>query len=88
MLPVFLVLLNLIGVLTGRSILKGWRIALLVIAIVAALATPVSDPMSMLLMMVPLAMLYAISGLIALTNDKAKAMRKPKLIEADASSVS
>jgi len=87
-LPVFLVLLNLIGVLTGRSILKGWRIALLVIAIVAALATPVSDPMSMLLMMIPLGLLYAISGVIALTNDKAKSMRKPKLIEADASSVS
>jgi len=44
--------------------------------------------MSMLLMMIPLGMLYAISGVIALTNDKAKSMRKPKLIEADASSVS
>ncbi len=87
-LPVFLVLLNLIGVLTGRGILKGWRVALLLIAVIAAIATPVSDPMSMLLLMIPLAFLYAISGLISLANDKAKAMRRPKLIEADASSLS
>jgi len=74
-LPVILVLLNGIGALSGKSILKGWRLAIFLISLIGALATPVSDPMSMFLLMIPLIMLYYLSAGIALANDKRKALR-------------
>jgi sec-independent protein translocase protein TatC len=73
--PVVLLLLNFIGVLSAKSIIKSWRIAVLVIALVAALATPTADPMSMLLVMVPLILLYLLSALIAWIHDRIKAKR-------------
>lgn len=80
-LPVILVLLNAVGTLTGKSILKGWRLAVFLIALIGALATPVSDPMSMFLLMVPLTMFYFIAAGIALANDKRRKLRTAK--EAD-----
>ena len=74
-LPVFLVMLNFIGIISAKSILKGWRIAIISAALIAALATPVSDPMSMLLMMVPLLALYYLSAGIAVLRDKATARK-------------
>jgi len=74
-LPVILVLLNGVGVITGKTILKGWRLALFIIAIIGALATPVSDPVSMFLLMIPLIALYFIAAGIAIANDKRKALR-------------
>ncbi len=81
-LPIILVFLNALGVISGRSILKGWRPALFIIAVIGAIATPVSDPMSMFLLMIPLIVLYFIAAAIALANDKRKAARtKTELIE-------
>jgi sec-independent protein translocase protein TatC len=74
-LPAILVLLNSIGVITGKSILKGWRIAIFTISLIGALATPVSDPMSMFLLMIPLIALYYLSAGLALLNDKRKTLR-------------
>ena len=71
-LPVILVMLNFMGLLTAKTILKGWRGAIIAAAVIAALATPVSDPMSMLLVMIPLLALYYLSALIAVLHDKAK----------------
>jgi len=39
-LPVFLVLLNFVGVLSAASILRSWRVAILLITVFTALATP------------------------------------------------
>src|SRR5690606_24745720 len=47
--PVFLVILNFVGVLTAETILKGWRVAILLISVFAALATPAADVVSMFL---------------------------------------
>lgn len=81
--PVVLLLLNFIGLLSAKSIIKSWRAAVLVIALVAALATPTADPMSMLLVMVPLILLYLASALIAWMNDRIKARRTAKLEPVD-----
>jgi sec-independent protein translocase protein TatC len=43
--------------------------------LVAALATPTADPMSMLLVMVPLILLYMVSALIAWLHDRFKLKR-------------
>ena len=81
--PVVLVLMNFAGLTTGKSILKGWRVAILVIAIIAALATPVAEPMTMFVMMIPLTMLYFTSVGIAMLNDKRRARKQAKLVGAD-----
>ena len=80
-LPVILVLLNGVGAITGRTILKGWRLALFIIAVIGALATPVSDPISMFLLMIPLTALYFVSAGIALANDKRRVARNKTALE-------
>lgn len=78
--PVLLVLLNFANLVTGKGILKAWRVAVLVIALVSALATPTADPMSMFLLMGPLAALYFMAVGIAVLNDKRRARRDSKLL--------
>lgn len=78
-LPVVLVLLNFAGILTSNSILKSWRLAVFIIAVVAALATPTADPMSMFLVMVPLLILYFAAAGVTAINDRRKRLRQAKL---------
>jgi sec-independent protein translocase protein TatC len=74
-LPVFLVLLNFVGVLTGKAILKGWRVAILVITLFCAIATPAVDVISMFLLAVPMVALYFAAVIVALVHDRAVARR-------------
>jgi sec-independent protein translocase protein TatC len=69
-LPVFLVLLNFVGVLTGRAILKGWRVAVLVITLFCAVATPAVDVVSMFLLAIPMVVLYFGAVGVALIHDR------------------
>ena len=63
-------MLNFAGLVTAQSIMKSWRLAIFVIAVIAALATPTADPMSMFLVMIPLVTLYFIAAAITYLNDK------------------
>jgi sec-independent protein translocase protein TatC len=74
-LPVVLVMLNFAGVITAENILKSWRMAVFVSAVVGAIATPVAEPMAMFLLMVPLLMLYFLAAGIAKIHDKAVAKK-------------
>jgi len=69
-LPVFLVTFNLIGFLSGRAILRPWRIWVFAIFLFIAGFTPSADPLSMIALALPLIALYFASGLFALINDK------------------
>lgn len=80
-LPAILVLLNAVGVLSGKSILKGWRPAIFIISLIGALATPVSDPISMFLLMIPLLAFYYLSAAIALANDKRRARKTKNIVD-------
>ena len=51
------------------------------IAVIAALATPTADPMSMFLVMIPLVALYFIAAAITYFNDKRRERRLAKLSE-------
>jgi sec-independent protein translocase protein TatC len=75
-LPVFLITFNLIGFLSGKAILKPWRIWVFAITLFVAGFTPSADPLSMLALALPLIALYFFSGLFALYNDKRRAKRK------------
>lgn len=74
--PVFLVLLNFAGVLRGTTILKGWRWAVLIIIVFTAMATPAADPISMLLLALPMVVLYFLAVGVALWHDRAAARRQ------------
>jgi sec-independent protein translocase protein TatC len=78
------VLLNFAGIVTAKGILKSWRLAVFIIAVVAALATPTADPMSMFLVMVPLLLLYFVAAAITAVNDKRRS-RKQEAIELELS---
>ncbi len=75
-LPVFLVLLNFVGVLSAKAIIKGWRVAILCICLFTAIATPAADVVSMFLLAIPMVVLFFIAALIAHFHDRAKARRE------------
>jgi sec-independent protein translocase protein TatC len=74
-LPVFLIALNLIGALSGRGILKPWRIWVFAITLFVAGFSPSPDPLSMIALALPLVGLYFFAGLIALVNDRRRAKK-------------
>jgi sec-independent protein translocase protein TatC len=63
--PLIAYILAKFGIVTAGQLLKGWRIALVVIAVAAAVITPTGDPINMALLMGPLLLLYALSILLA-----------------------
>ncbi|MFF6782322.1 twin-arginine translocase subunit TatC [Streptomyces sp. NPDC012510] len=72
-LPLLLVMLNFGGVLSGKKMAGWWRGMILGITLFAAIATPSTDPISMLALAGPIWVLYFIATGIALTNDKRRA---------------
>lgn len=61
--PTLVAVLSQIGLLTRATLLAGWKWAVLLIAVLAAVITP-ADPFSMLIAAVPLFLLYGISILV------------------------
>lgn len=59
--PVVLVSLELARVVSPARLLHSWRMAIIVITVIAAVATPSSDPFSMLALALPLILFYFIS---------------------------
>jgi sec-independent protein translocase protein TatC len=80
-LPVLLVLLNRVGVLPGRAILRSWRLAVLAVVCFTALVTPAADLMSMALLALPLLSLYFGAAGIALVHDRRLARRTAAALE-------
>jgi sec-independent protein translocase protein TatC len=78
-LPVVLVLLNFAGVITAQNILKSWRMAIFVSAVIGAIATPVAEPMAMFLLMVPLLILYFVAAGVATLHDKRLARKSAQI---------
>jgi sec-independent protein translocase protein TatC len=56
-LPLVMLFLNRLGVFSIEAYLSKWRVAIMVIFVVAMVLTP-ADPISMLLLAVPLTLLY------------------------------
>lgn len=69
-LPVFLVTLNLLGAVSGKAILKPWRGWVFGITLFIAAFTPSADPLTMMLLAIPLIIFYFAAGGIALLNDR------------------
>ena len=63
--PIVMMLLARMKFVTAGQLARGWRYALVIIAVIAAAITPTVDPVNMSLVMAPLIGLYAISVLLA-----------------------
>jgi sec-independent protein translocase protein TatC len=68
--PAFIVLLNFAGVMSAASIIKAWRVAILVIVLFTAFATPSADVVSMFLLAIPMIGLYFAAWFIAHLHDR------------------
>jgi sec-independent protein translocase protein TatC len=73
--PVFVVMLNLAGVVSGKSLGAHRPWIIVGIFIFAAVATPSADPFTMTFMAVPMVILFLISEVIARAHDRRKAAR-------------
>jgi sec-independent protein translocase protein TatC len=63
--PVVLLGLVALGILTPGQLLTHWRTAVVALSVVAAVVTPTGDPMSLMLLLVPLLLLYFGTILVA-----------------------
>lgn len=63
--PLLMFVLAKLGIIDAKGLIKGWRIAFIIIAVIAAVATPTPDPINMAILMVPLFILYFLGILLA-----------------------
>jgi sec-independent protein translocase protein TatC len=79
LLPVFVVLLNAVGVFTGAALSAARRWIIVGVFIFAAVATPTGDPVTMLMLAVPMWLLFEASVLVCRLNDKRRAKAMAEL---------
>lgn len=75
--PVFVVMLNRAGVVSGKTLAAHRPWIIVGIFIFAAVATPSADPFTMTFMAVPMVILYMISEVLARSHDRRKASSSP-----------
>lgn len=63
--PVVFFVLARIGIVGPGALIRNWRLAVVVITVIAALITPTVDPVNMLLVVAPLLVLYTFSIFLA-----------------------
>ena len=63
--PLLMYLLAKLGIIDAKGLARQWRIAIIAIAVIAAVATPTPDPINMALLMAPLFALYLLGILLA-----------------------
>jgi sec-independent protein translocase protein TatC len=73
--PLFVVLLNLAGIVSGKA-LANYRPWIVVGTFVfAAVATPSTDPFSMLMLAIPMTVLFLVSEIVARAVDRRRSRR-------------
>lgn len=80
-LPVFLVALNFAGIMSGKAIMKSWRVAIIVATVFAGLATPAADVVSMLMLAGILVVLFFAAAGLSMLLDRRRAKRAPDLLD-------
>ncbi len=63
--PLVIYVLTAMGLIKPQVLARNWRIALVIIAVVAAAITPTVDPVNMALVMLPMTLLYFLSILLS-----------------------
>ncbi|CAA9468989.1 MAG: Twin-arginine translocation protein TatC [uncultured Solirubrobacteraceae bacterium] len=70
--PIVVIAVTRLGIVTPRQLQKNWGYVLLGLAVLAAVATPTPDPITMLLAMVPLFLLFEASILVSAWLNKVR----------------
>ncbi len=78
--PLFIVGLNMVGILSGKRLAAAWRYIIFGVFIFAAVATPTGDPITMLLLATPVLLLVGAAVVFSLLNDR---RRQRKCAEPD-----
>jgi sec-independent protein translocase protein TatC len=79
--PLVIFVLSLMGIAKPKFMLQQWRIAVVIIAVIAAVITPTVDPVNMALVMGPMIVLYFLSiglSFLANINRRNEAMKQGK----------
>jgi len=76
--PLVMFALATIGLIDARAMLRGWKVAVVAIAVAAAIITPTPDPVNMTLLMAPLLGLYFLGVFAAALAGR----RRGKTVEA------
>lgn len=79
--PVILIGINMLGLIRGKTILKSWRLVVVLVAVIAAMTAPGTDIMMMFYLMAPLLAFFFIAIGICLINDKRRDRRNAKLAQ-------
>jgi sec-independent protein translocase protein TatC len=74
-LPLIIVMANFAGVLPARLLRKSRRVAIFLIFLFAAVATPSTDPYTMCAMAIPMVLLFEAAIQIAVVHDRRKQRR-------------
>ena len=77
LMPVLLVALNAAHVLPASTMLKGWRPAVMIIFVFAAMMTPTPDAWTMIALAMPMVGLYFGAYGVAFVLDRRRAKREP-----------
>jgi len=70
LLPVVLVMLNRVGLVQATTLAKGRKVAIVICAVFAAVATPTTDAITMLILMVPMVGMYLVAEVICRVHDR------------------
>ena len=73
--PLFVVMLNLAGVVSGKALGRYRPWIVILTFVFAAVATPSTDPFSMLMLALPMLLLFFLAELIARVVDRARGRR-------------
>ncbi|MFI9727688.1 twin-arginine translocase subunit TatC [Streptomyces sp. NPDC052092] len=86
-LPLLLVMLNMVGIVSGRRMLGWWRGVVMGVFVFGAVATPTTDPVGMLALSVPIIVLFFFAVGFSLLNDRRRARRESEGLADDEASV-
>ena len=75
-LPLLVIMANLAGAISARALRKSQRLAIFLIFVFAAVATPSTDPFTMCAMAIPMVLLFEGAVLFAVIHDRRKAARR------------
>jgi sec-independent protein translocase protein TatC len=64
--PLITFILAKVGLVTAGFLARNWRLAIVIVAVIAAVITPTVDPFNMALLMLPLLALYGLSVVLAM----------------------
>ncbi|MBF6048658.1 twin-arginine translocase subunit TatC [Streptomyces sp. NRRL B-1677] len=82
-LPLLLVMMNIAGMVTGKTMVKWWRGVVMGTFVFGAVATPSTDPFGMCILAVPIIILYFGAVGFSMLNDKRRERRNPDHLLSD-----